>query len=158
MNAKAAMQMSESANSTFDKVREIIADSTGYDQALITMESDIAADIGVAGDDGDLLFMALDEAFDVDWAGLDLGIHFGDEGVFQPLPWHLKNSFWMYESQPCRVSDVVMAVETGKWPGTPIVPISKAEYVALYRQSMSWVILWGGLMIAGLLLWFFTRR
>lgn len=150
-NAKAAEQMSESAISTFDKVREIIAGIIGADPASMAMDSDIAADLGVAGDDGNDLFGAFGEAFDVDWTGLDLGIHFGNEGYGLPWPWQLKNNCLMYESQPCRVSDVVRAVETGCWPGTQLVLLPKSKRFSIFLLSTLQLLLLAGMLIAATL-------
>ena len=41
----------------------------------------------------------------------------------------------MYEPQPCRVSDIVRAVETGRWPGTQVIRVSRRRRVGLYIMS-----------------------
>ncbi len=128
--------MTEGGNSTFDRVRDIVADFAGLDRGRIAMESDLVEDIGIAGDDGEDLFLELDRAFEVDWTGLDLGVHFGNEGLGLPFPWHLKNNCVMYEPQPCRVSDIVRVVETGRWPGTRVIRVSRSKCIGLYVMSV----------------------
>ena len=128
--------MPEGKNATFERVCDIVADISGVDRHRIAMDSDLFGDIGIAGDDGEDLFLELDRAFEVDWTGLDLGVHFGNEGLGLPLPWHLKNNCVMYEPQPCRVSDVVRAVETGRWPGTQVIRVSRRRRVGLYVMSV----------------------
>jgi hypothetical protein len=119
--------MADRDSALFEQVQRIIAGYAGIDPRKISMESDLRSDLGISGDDGDELFTALDAQLNVDWSGLDLGIHFGNEGFGYPLPWQLKNNCVMYEAQPCRVSDIAEAAQTGKWPGTAKVlrPLSR---------------------------------
>lgn len=127
--------MTNDADEIFEKVRDIVAGCTGVDRSRITMNSGFVDDFGVVGDDGDELFEAFSKEFDVDWTGLDLGVHFGNEGWGLPYPWRLEDNCVVYEVQPCRVSDVVRAVQTGRWPGTKIVPLSKSERRMMYVRS-----------------------
>ena len=78
------MRLEEQA--TFEQVRQIVADFSGVDPARITPETDLSADLGIAGDDGLEIFEALDLAFEVDWSGLHPAIHFGEEGLCLPPP------------------------------------------------------------------------
>lgn len=130
--------MPDSTDIIFEKVSDIICDRTGADRRHVTMGSDLCFGLGVAGDDGDYLFEAFDEAFEVDWTGLELGIHFGNEGFGLPGPWRLTNNCVMYEQQPCRVSDVVRAVETGRWHGTKMILLPKSERIEVYVKSGLW--------------------
>lgn len=144
-------KLTETTNSHFEKVREIIAEYSGKNLSSIMIDSDLSRDLGISGDDGHELFARFGEAFDVDWTGLDLGVHFGNEGWGLPLPWHLRNNCTMYEIQPCRVSDVVQAVETGRWPGSKLIPRPKSARVSLYTKSiLQHGFVWGILLIAGL--------
>jgi acyl carrier protein len=143
--------MTESENPVFERVREIIAEFTGVDRARITMDSDLCRDLGVAGDDGGDLFRALDDAFEVDWTDLDLGVHFGSEAWSLPFPWHLKNDRVMYLTQPCKVSDIVQAVEIGRWPGTELTLRSLSTRVSLCALSMLLAVVIGGMFLA--ILW-----
>ena len=141
--------MTESENPAFERVSEIIAEIMGIDRTRITIDSDLIEDLGIAGDDGDDLFTAFDNAFDVDWTGLDLGVHFGNEGLGLPLPWHLKNNCVMYETQPCKVSDIVQAVESGRWQGTTkLILRSRSERVTIYLLSSFQLAFIGGMLIA----------
>ncbi len=141
--------MTESENSAFERVSEIITEFAGVDRTRITNDSDLFEDFGIAGDDGDDLFTAFDNAFDVDWTGLDLGVHFGGEGFGLPFPWQLKNDCVMYETQPCKVSDIVQAVESGRWQGTTkLILCSKSWRVTMYLLSAFQYALILGILIA----------
>ena len=126
--------MTESERAVFEKVRDLIAACMGVDRTRISTDSDLCRDLGVAGADGCDLFTAFDNAFDVDWTGLYLGVHFGNESCF-PSPRQLKNNCVMYETQPCKVSDVVQAVMSGRWRGTPLVLRSESARAMLYVLS-----------------------
>lgn len=119
----------------FEKVRQIFAEHSGVDPNRITMETDIASDLGLAGDDGDELISALDEAFEIEWHDLNVGVHFGNETVFPLLPWDLEGNCELYEPQPFKVSDVVKAADTGRWPGTKVILRPKRERDRLYFCS-----------------------
>lgn len=140
--------MTENEQTTFDKISEIIADVAGVDRARISMASDLRRDLGIAGDDGDDLFAAIGDAFDVDWTGLDLAIHFGNEGFGLPLPWQLRNNAILYEPQPALVSDIVQAVDTGRWPGTSRVPRPRAKRATLYLLSIVQIAVGVGVIVA----------
>lgn len=141
--------MTESEHPAFERVSEIIIEFAGVDRTRITNDSDLFEDFGIAGDDGDDLFIAFDNAFDVDWTGLDLGVHFGNEGFGLPLPWHLKNNCVMYETQPCKVSDIVQAVESGRWQGTTKrILRSRSARVTMYLLSAFQNALLLGILIA----------
>lgn len=139
----------------FDKVRDIIAGRVGYDRALISPETDLVEDCLISGIDGDFLFEALDEAFEIDWTGLNLRVHFGDEGWFAPGIWNPRGSTWEFQQQPCTVSMIVAAVETGKWPGTPLVPIDggvRSAVLARRFLMLSLLVFLGGPFALGALI------
>ncbi len=142
------MGMTDSVTPTFEEVRDIIAEYTGIERTRIAADSDLLEDLGVAGDDGDELFAEFDEAFDVDWTGLCLGVHFGNEGLHLPLPWQLKNNCVMYETQPCKVSDVVRAVDTGRWPGTKVNLRPRAVRLVMYLLSTLQTAVFAGMLAA----------
>ncbi len=133
-------------NPTFERVRAIIADQMGVKRDRITMDADLAGDLGVDGDDGVELFEALDDAFTVDWTGLDLGVHFGGEGWGLPLPWRLKDHCAMFETQPCTVADVVRAVDSGRWHGSRRIPRPRVERTVVYLMSTLQLLLLGLLL------------
>lgn len=139
--------MNDDVNPTFERVREIIAKFTGIDRARITIDSDLEKDLGVSGDDGVDLFAEFDGAFDVDWTDLHLGVHFGNEGLGPPLPWLLKDNCILYKDQPCKVSDIVGAIEKGRWPGTKLTLRSKSERVRIYLVSALQALLIGGALV-----------
>lgn len=118
-----------------EQIREIISLHAGVEQSSIKLESDLRSDLGISGDDGDELFEDLNEVFNVDWSELDLGVHFGNEGSGPPLPWHLNGNCLMYEVQPCKVSDIVRAVNEGRWHGSERILRSKSARIWMYVWS-----------------------
>lgn len=143
--------MTQSEEAAFEEVRAIIADYTGIDRARIAMRSDLYNDLGIAGDDADDLFAVFDDAFAVDWTGLDLGVHFGNEGfLVAPLPWQLKNNCAIYQRQPCKVSDVVRAVCAGRWSGTPQILRPRLARLGLYLMSaVQFIVMTGTVALTG---------
>lgn len=127
----------------FEKVRDIIAAESGADPRAITMETDLCGDLGIAGDDGDDVLRAISRQFDVDWSKFDSGVHFGDEACTLPMPWRLKGSHWLYRTQPCRVEDIVRAVQDGEWSPVPLEP---------QRGMLLGLVYFGSYFQAGLLL------
>lgn len=130
-------------------VRAIIARRTGVASAHIEMDTDLCADLGVSGDDGVDLFAALDEAFDVDWRSLQLAVHFGNEGWGLPFPWQLEQDSSMYQRQPCKVADIVKAVETGRWHGTKLVHHPRGRRLVLYALSSFQIAFISFIFVAG---------
>ena len=49
----------------FDQIKELIAETTGSDEDLITMEASLSEDLGMDSLDAVELSMALEEAFDI---------------------------------------------------------------------------------------------
>ena len=139
--------MTENESAAFARVRDIIAEFSGVGRVRISLDSDLCRDLGVAGDDGDDLFRAFDDAFDVDWSGLDLGVHFGNEGQGYPLPCQMKNNCLMYKTQPCKVADVVQAVETGRWHGSRLIFRPKSEREKLFARSVLQLIISFGVLV-----------
>jgi hypothetical protein len=128
------------ADEIFLKVKEILHASQGIHFEEVTWTTDLSEDLGIAGDDADLLFLEFDKAFNIDWSGLNLGVHFGGETITLPLPWAL--DWLLYKHQPFRVCDLVNAIQAGKWPGTPMVRKSLAARLFLYVLStVQWLFL-----------------
>ena len=50
---------------TFDQIKELIADTTGCDEDLITMEATLEEDLGMDSLDAVELSMVLEETFDI---------------------------------------------------------------------------------------------
>lgn len=122
---------------TFEKVRQIIAYHSGVKAENITLDTDLVQDLGITGDDGDEILISLNKAFKIDWTGFDVGLVFGNEGCGLPPPWALKNNAVMYESQPCRVGDLVHAAETGKWPiRHEAIPRKRSHKAGMYVLSV----------------------
>ena len=138
------------------RVLDIIADQTGSPKARISGASDLVADLGIAGDDGDDLFSAISKEFDVDWTDLDLGVIFGDEVTLPTLPWHLvpnrrngyRYSCQMYEREHITVDDVVNAVLDGKWKQRPPRLLSAEIRQRKLAASYVFLALWAGVPAA----------
>ena len=50
---------------TFDKVKELIVDTTGCDEDVVTMEASLEEDLGMDSLDAVELSMSLEEAFEI---------------------------------------------------------------------------------------------
>lgn len=122
-------------NQIFDELNARLVEFLGVISEKVTMEASLIDDLGVYGDDGSELFEMLDEHYNIEWDGLEIGVLFGNEGLGPPPPWALKNNCIMYKPQPCLVSDVVKAIELGKWEPTLLVPISSRERAKTYLVS-----------------------
>jgi acyl carrier protein len=122
---------------TFEKVRQIIADHSGVKAETITLDTDLVQDLGITGDDGKQILIALDKTFKIDWTGFDAGLVFGNEGCGLPPPWALKDNPELYESQACSVGDLVQAAETGKWPiAHKAIPLQQSKKTGVYILSV----------------------
>ncbi len=119
----------------FDELKLLIVDQLGLRADKVTPFASFMDDLGIYGDDGYELFKVLDEYYDIEWDGLDVGVMFGNEGSGLLLPWDLKNNCALYECQPCSVSDVVKAIESGKWEPTPLVLKTSVKLFGLYTAS-----------------------
>jgi hypothetical protein len=132
--------MATATLSTFEKVREIIANTLLIDLSRITPQSSLT-DLGAGRDNGRKLFAALQEAFKIDWTALDRGIHFRSRPFWRiwpwsmPWPWNLKTDGYIFEAQPCKVSDIVAAVGAGKWPEVPHLMRPTWERAVAYALS-----------------------
>ena len=128
----------------FHEVQKIIVEQTGLKADAVLMDSDLLRDLGIAGDDGDVLIEALAKRFDVDWSELDPGVIFGNEGFGPPPPWMLRNNCEMYERQSYTVSDIIKAIETGKWVGRKLELKPKINRLTIYAKSF---VIYGGLLM-----------
>jgi len=127
--------MQKNLEDTLLNVQLIIAEFTGIAPEGIHLDTLLCEDLGIAGDDDLELFELIDDNFAIDWKNLDIGIHFGNEGLGFPVPWLLKGNCCLYESQPCSVRDIVNAIETGVWKGTERIELSQSEQKKIYILS-----------------------
>lgn len=121
----------------FDRVAAAIRDISGHKPEKITREARLLEDLGIYGEDGHELFEMLHEQFEMDWTGLDLGVHFGTEGLGAPLPWQVKESPDYFQHQPVTVAALMEALRCGHWPESAVVPAP-----ARWRRELhvaSWV-------------------
>ena len=142
----------------FEEIAELVSAQTGVKRAALSWHSDLVDDLKIVGDDGHELFEMLTGRYEsVDWSELNTGVIFGNEphGSLPLLPWHLKNNCEMYESRTCRISDIVRAVETGKWPDSPLVLRSKKARTMLYARSWVYfgIVLAMGMLVIGIFLY-----
>ena len=123
---------------TLEKVRELAAQQ-GIDASQVTLNSDLR-DLA-KGVKARRLFTAFEEAFDVDWSGFNFGINFISKGFWtvwpwnMPWPWNLKQDGMLYEAETCRVSDIVQAVDTGRYSGNDHILRPAWQRVAVYTLS-----------------------
>lgn len=140
----AAASLSDDA--LFEAVAAIICEVNGAKRADIVPEAALAADLGIAGDDGHALFERLHERFEMDWTGLDLGLHFGDGGLGPPLPpWRLGAA--RYEHQPLTVAALIGALKAGRWPDLPKVERPRGARVRLQAASWTMSLVMGGVAV-----------
>jgi hypothetical protein len=115
-----ANSVSEPQDEIAQRVKQIVADSTGLDSNDVFLGMDLEDELGITGDDADALFEEFIKAFpDTDISGLDLSEHFGPEGC---APWALLSR---RESVPLHVSDLVQAAREKRWK-----PIGKSPNAA----------------------------
>ncbi|MDA0664417.1 MAG: hypothetical protein O3B08_16500 [Proteobacteria bacterium] len=124
--------MASGHQTTLDKVREIAANQ-GIAASQVTLNSDLK-DLA-KGVKARRLFTALEKSFDIDWSDFDFGIHFISKGFWRVWPWNLKQDGMLLEAQTCRISDIVQAVDTGRYSGTDHVPRPAWQRVAVYTLS-----------------------
>ncbi len=130
--------MKADAKEILNKVEEILYTCQRIRPEQIKWMSDLKKDFGISGDDADFLFMEINKSFKVEWVGLQLAVHFGSEPTLFPLPWAL--NWQLYERQPFRVCDLVNAIQTGRWQGTPLVRRKISACILLYAVStLQWL-------------------
>lgn len=119
----------------FNVVAKLLSEHMGVKQESITMETSLLQDCGMAGDDADEFFELLDETYQIDWDGIDLGPMFGSEGMSIRFPWNIHTDREIiYKTQPCLVSDIVGALAKGMW-----IP-KKLEKKSMFRIGISYFI------------------
>jgi hypothetical protein len=104
-----------------------VAEFTGHKRERIHLETTIAGDLGVAGDDGRDLIQEFGKKFRVDLAGFEPEPYFGPEDTSSLAPIQL---LWMLFSypfrnkrateedwnlQPVRIRDLLACAREGKW-------------------------------------------
>jgi hypothetical protein len=111
------------------RVIEIVSDFAKRVDVEIGPDTGLVFDLGISGDDGDLLFVKITKVFPIDMTGSDLGSRFGKDGWW---PWEIPVAVWrgiggvarrwMFKSTPhdrreqdVYVRDIVDAVLDGKW-------------------------------------------
>ena len=134
----------------FDRVAGAIRDISGQKPEKIRREARLFEDLGIYGADGHDLFEALHEQFEMDWTGLDLGLHVGVEA--RAWPWQARERSDGFEPHPLTVDALMDALKAGRWPVYP--RIEPPRGVAIRRQIIGWaaVVFVGGMLVAGLVL------
>lgn len=118
----------------FGRVAATIHEISGIRHDRIVPHANLV-DLGIYGDDGYDLVVALDDEFAMTSGEFDLGIHFGAESWGAPLPWQVTRSSEYFAPQPLTVAQLVETLKCGSWPDTPKVPRSKALRIELYIVS-----------------------
>lgn len=93
----------------------------------LSLETTLFGDLGIDGDDADEFFLAFAKRFNVKLEGLDLSRHFGPEGgvgcfLLMVFLWQVvtgrrdpRDPHVVAGKTPVRVSDLVEAVQCGRW-------------------------------------------
>jgi hypothetical protein len=100
-----------------ERVMQTVTDQTGFPRSALRMDTDLARDLGVDGDDAYELLLRFSGDFEVNLASLQLHRHFGPEAGFNPLAL-LRPSWWRWQSErvPITIADLVEAAHTQTWP------------------------------------------
>lgn len=129
------------------KVVEIVARCSGVDQTKIGRNTRLGEDLGIYGDDGDDILGALEEAFEMDWTGIDAGVIFGNEGFGPPPLWLLRNNCDLFEQQTLTIDQLVEGLKAGRWlHPTPMIPLSGRRRLGVYFGSALVTMLLGGVL------------
>ena len=131
----AAASLSDDA--LFGEVTAAIRQISGQKPEKITRNARLLEDLGIYGNDGHALFELLHEQFEMDWTGLDLRVHFGEEGLGAPLPWQVRESPAYFEHQSMTVAELMAALRDGHWPESPVIPAPAGQQRMLHAAS--WV-------------------
>jgi hypothetical protein len=128
------------------KVASIVEATNGYAASKVSRNTRLCEDAGVAGDDGDDLLTALDNAFEMDWQGIDSGVIFGNEGFGPPPLWLLRNNCDLYERQTLTIGELVDSLQEGRWlHPTPMIPLVGARRMCVYLGSLVTTLIFGSL-------------
>jgi hypothetical protein len=99
-----------------DAVIEFLSCETAMRRRDIRLDSQLASDLGIAGDDGVEIMDKFAKTFSVDLTGLDCVEYFGEEGGFNPLQFFLQCLFSSAPKlKPLSVRDLVEWAKRGTW-------------------------------------------
>lgn len=101
---------STTGDDALDQVREFIAQHCSIPPQVIRGDSTLVAELGISGADGVELMLDFSRKFDVDISCMNVGEHFGDEG--------LSLAFWRWSRPlvPLTVSELAAAARAKRWP------------------------------------------
>jgi hypothetical protein len=100
-----------------ERVMQMIADRTGFHRSELRLETDLARDLGVDGDDARGLLVRFGSDFEVNLANLQFHRHFGSEAGFNPLALLIPGWWrWRIERVPITIADLVQAARLRTWP------------------------------------------
>ena len=89
-----------------DEVIRFVARQIGEPESQLSLKTRLLQDLGVAGDDADLLFASFAKRFGVDLTGLNLSDHFPCEYL-----WFSRGPNYV----PVTIGDLLRAAETKRW-------------------------------------------
>lgn len=100
-----------------ERVMQMIADQTGSRRSGLRLDTDLARDLGVDGDDARELLVRFSGDFEVNPMNLQFHRHFGPEAAFNRFAL-LRPSWWRWQSEriPITIADLVEAARTRTWP------------------------------------------
>lgn len=94
------MTIAPSDNDTFTQLQrddvqrriiKIVGRLSGHSEDAIDPDTGLIFDLGITGDDADIVFLEILKTFPIDMSGIDFGARFGSEGVW---PWEVPMIIW----------------------------------------------------------------
>jgi hypothetical protein len=104
------------ADVSFEEIAAFVALARHCRKERVTLDTRLAADLGLDGDEAEEFFEAFRKQFAVDLSALEWDRHFGPEAAF--MPWLLLwPPWWKGQKQKIeiRVSDLLAAARAGCW-------------------------------------------
>ncbi len=95
------------------RVIAIVAHNRGVEPSTVNFQSDLYKDLGITGDDADVLFEQLNKRLEIDFSGLHFGRHFTSEARY----W-FPGGHWKRQRIPVTIADLVTAAKNKKWTMT----------------------------------------
>lgn len=130
----------------FYEIRKIISEQNGVSEGKIFLESSLANDLGIAGDDGVELFEELSQHNQINWEGVDVYAIFGGEG-FGLMPPKI--------TQECSVEDLVNSIHAGEWMGKPVRELTYVERIRKFIRTLLLFIVFS--LVIFFFIWLFDK-
>lgn len=107
----------------FQRIQSFTVEQTNCKPREVALETRLAHDLGIEGDDADEFMTEFFERFEVDPTGYNFHRHFYEEGscgcLFFLLPVYMLLNLWGYEEsskEPITIADLIEAATIKRWP------------------------------------------